>query len=95
MSRVEVDTAGMSEFKHSIEDACNHVVDKITEVAIEKAPRKTGRLKGSIRNDGNAASGYTVTADTEYSAYVERGTEDAPAQPFLRPAIHHEYTITQ
>jgi HK97 gp10 family phage protein len=93
-ARVELDEAGMEKFKHSIMDACDTVTDLVTADAIAHAARRTGRMAGSTRNDGNAETGYTVVADTEYSAYVELGTEDAPAQPFLRPALHHEYEIT-
>ena len=50
----------------------------------------TGRLRSSIQTSlrvdafGLAA---VVGAYTEYAAYVEQGTDRAPAYPYLRPAL--------
>jgi hypothetical protein len=92
---IEIDEEGMAAFKRSIEAACDTVTALVTESAVAKAPRRTGHLKASIHSSGSASSGYRVIADADYAAYVERGTDKFAAEPYLRPAIHHEYVITQ
>ena len=59
-------------------------------VAVEAsriAPRRTGRLAGSIRsyivNDFRAR----VEAGAPYALFVELGTRRMAAQPYLRPAL--------
>ncbi len=49
--------------------------------AAAMAPVDTGQLRDSI-----TAEADRVTTDVEYAAYVEYGTSDTPAQPFMRPA---------
>ncbi len=44
-------------------------------------PIDTGRLRDSI-----TAEADRVTTDVEYASYVEYGTSDTPAQPYMRPA---------
>lgn len=71
-----------------------HMVDEIAEAVAEEArhlaPVDTGLLAASIKVeqetlDGNP--GAVIVAGVPYAAYVEVGTSDTPAQPFLRPAI--------
>lgn len=53
-------------------------------------PVDTGRLRSSITNElGQDGQGLLATIGTnvEYAAYVELGTRNAPAQPFLTPAL--------
>jgi phage gpG-like protein len=51
---------------------------------------QTGRLRGSITwtLGADSASLYAdVGSNVEYAAYVEYGTDRAPAYPYLRPAL--------
>lgn len=54
------------------------------------APVRTGALRASIASH---AEGITttakaaITAEVPYAAFVEFGTSDTPAQPYLRPAL--------
>ena len=95
-SRVEIIEAGMAAFWASVEsEGCDQVAKLVTEDAKSRAPEMTGHLVSLIKLTGNAHSGYTVHSDADYAEYVERGTEDMEAQPYLRPSIHVNYTITQ
>jgi len=54
------------------------------------APVLTGALRASIeaRSRGITSTAESViTADVPYAAFVEFGTSDTPAQPYLRPAL--------
>jgi len=67
------------------EVAEKHAVDSLGEdverLASDLAPVDTGTLRDSIRyEDGR------VYTDVEYAPFVEYGTVNAPAQPFMRPA---------
>lgn len=61
--------------------------------AQSRAPVDTGNLKSSIQArqvGGNAESGsihWRVTVGAEYGMYVEWGTVNMAAQPFMQPAI--------
>lgn len=67
-------------------EVAQHVaVDELgQEVALDaeqRAPVDTGALQDSISYADGA-----VTADVPYAPFVEYGTSDTPAQPFMRPA---------
>lgn len=55
---------------------------RIAAKASRAAPVDTGKLAGSIRSYAN-----TVKAGARYSRFVEKGTNDTPAQPFFYDAV--------
>lgn len=62
-------------------------VDNMTENAKMKAPGKTGRLKNSIHKIRLETDKWQVQAQAPYAYFVEVGTSDTKAQPFLRKAL--------
>jgi HK97 gp10 family phage protein len=75
---------------HEAESMLSGVGARIAESARFMAPRLTGALAVSIRvdmtTDGEDRA-VEILADVPYAGYVEFGTSDTPAQPFLRPAL--------
>jgi HK97 gp10 family phage protein len=62
------------------------IAQKIAEKARGLVPVDTGRLRDSIQEkDGN------VRSDVPYAYFVEFGTVNMEAQPFLRPAVDIYY----
>lgn len=64
--------------------------DDVVEVAQDRVPVDTGKLQGSI--DGTVRTRgdnivFLVGSPVEYAAYVELGTSNMSAQPYLRPAL--------
>lgn len=62
----------------------------VRERAENLAPKDTGALAASLHVEAESSDGHpgvVVIADVPYAAFVELGTIDTPAQPFLRPAI--------
>lgn len=55
--------------------------DDVAMLARTLAPVATGQLRDSIEN----TAGHVV-ATVPYAGFVEYGTEDTDAQPFMRPA---------
>ena len=49
-------------------------------------PVDTGRLRNSITHTHDKNTAYVGT-DVEYAPYVEMGTTNTKAQPYLKPAI--------
>lgn len=49
-------------------------------------PVDTGRLRGSISHTNDKNTAYIGT-NVEYAPYVEMGTVNTKAQPYLKPAI--------
>jgi HK97 gp10 family phage protein len=59
---------------------------QVAQDARSRAPRRTGRLAGSVapKSQGNRAQ---VAATAPYGIFVEYGTRFNSAQPFMRPAL--------
>lgn len=51
------------------------------------APIDTGFLRGSIRAEAESSHSWRVIVGAEYGAYVELGTVNMEAQPYLMPAV--------
>jgi HK97 gp10 family phage protein len=65
--------------------AVDHNTDATARDAQTFAPVRTGYLKAHIRAMSAGLTG-TVTSEADYGGYVEHGTSDTPAQPYMRPA---------
>lgn len=88
----------MADFE--VEDHTEEVLDGIRQAkarALEKiglaaegyakrlCPVDTGNLRNSITHDTDDEAAYIGT-NVEYAVYVEMGTVNTPAQPYLKPA---------
>jgi hypothetical protein len=75
---------------NGIRPAMQRIADDMVEEAFRAAPRLSWSLAGSIRGkvissgEDMAAIAYATTV---YAGWVEVGTSDTPAQPYLRPAL--------
>lgn len=63
---------------------------RIEAGARRRAPSKSGRLRRSIAYSKPENFAADVDVGEPYAAAVEFGTVDAPAQPFLTPAVEEE-----
>jgi len=59
----------------------------VEEYAQANVPVRSGRLRDSIHVEEDDEGGVLVGSDVEYALYVEEGTSDTPAEPYLRPAL--------
>ncbi len=57
------------------------LANDVADLARAYCPVDTGRLRDSITAGPNG-----VSTDVEYASFVEYGTSDTPAEPFMRPA---------
>ena len=100
---MKIDIEGADELVRSIRnrlgsDKVVPVIRRNTSQAQQKAMRlaavDTGFMKRSItmRIDISGLAGYIV-AGAEYSPYVEFGTRNMGAQPFMRPAAREQTPI--
>jgi len=55
--------------------------------AKRRCPVDTGFLRNSIQSAPEGLSGAQVGPHAEYAAYVEYGTVNMTAQPYMRPAL--------
>lgn len=95
--RIEWDDAALTAQLASASEAI--AADAAEAVAAEArrlAPVKSGRLRDSIavttgRDDegvyGDVSADATDEKGRPYPLFVEVGTQDAPAEPYLRPAL--------
>lgn len=58
----------------------------LVKVAQSLAPVRTGRLRASISFQQTGATSGALRASAPYAGYVEHGTRDTRAQPFLEEA---------
>ena len=80
---IEIEIGGeLPDFEQKAEEVTEQAADTAAELARGKAPVDTGRLRDSIE-----AKGSTLFVNADYAMAVEYGTANAPAQPFVRPAI--------
>lgn len=64
----------------------HHAAEEWAQAAAAAAPSLTGALAASGHADGNeVVFDATNSSGEPYGVYVEFGTHDTPAQPFLRP----------
>jgi len=75
-------------FKDQVRDAIDVGSRIILTEAVRRVPVRTGALKSSlsrsVRGDGQEA----IVASNDFkSKFIEFGTNDTPAQPFLFPAF--------
>lgn len=73
----------------AIDAGVQETAEQVEETARSLVPVDTGALRTSIETFGAGGSGErTVEAGQGlgYAAFVEYGTDKAPAQPFLTPA---------
>lgn len=81
-----------AEWERSVEArlAVAHVGEEVAAKAKELAPVDTGALRDSIAShmasDAGAAKAE-ILADVPYAAFVEFGTANMAAEPYLRPAL--------
>ena len=79
------------------EPLLRRLANEVAADARRLAPKRTGRLAASIHvaevTDRHAIvqadprNPDASAGDEPYAGFVERGTSDTPAQPFLRPAL--------
>ncbi len=69
-----------------IERALEHVGLLMERNAKLACPVDTGRLRNSISHTYDKNTAYVGT-NVEYAPYVEMGTKNTKAQPYLKPAI--------
>lgn len=65
----------------AVDAAKDDTAERVVELAQEGAPVLTGQLAGSVHREGDM-----VVASTEYAGYVEEGTSDTAAVPFMEQA---------
>lgn len=93
MSYVQVDQAALAELFSSpsgeIAKDLQRRALQVDRAAKRLCPVDTGRLRSSITNELGNDGGLVAVIGTnvEYAPYVELGTRNAPAQPFLLPAL--------
>jgi HK97 gp10 family phage protein len=97
MVTIKVESAGfLSDLERSAKEAAVDAVleaweaaDRIAEGATHRAPRATGQLAESIAS-AKTAEGGQVRVESDHAPFVEFGTANMRAQPYLRPAISDE-----
>lgn len=99
MSNINVKiTDNSRHFKDEMESRMPKILEEIGLVAEEYAKKAcavdTGRLRNSVTHAVSGESVFVGT-DVEYGPYVELGTINTPAQPFLRPAAYEHSSTYQ
>lgn len=93
---VTTNTAGLKRIRAQLDGALDRGAARgasmIADLARQFVPVDEGDLRDTIRVTPKPGSGkgqYSVAAgnkDVNYAGFVEFGTVDSPAQPYMRPA---------
>lgn len=75
----------MAEIELIGQHVVENVLEDIAAGAERRAPVETGGLKASIHVEGNE-----VRAESDHAVYVELGTRNMRAQPFLKPELYQK-----
>lgn len=87
MADVRVDMAALErEIRPQVDRELERAAEAGAEDARRRVPVDTGRLRDSIKV-ARTANGARYGSDVDYALFVEFGTVDTPAQPFLRPGL--------
>ena len=100
MSNLEIDARAfldsLDKYQENVLERLQKDIEKaaltLERNAKQKCPVDTGKLRASITTEvGNLEA--EVGTNVEYAPYVEFGTSEQSAQPFMRPAL--DKAITQ
>lgn len=72
--------------KQAIRSALREVGERAVGYATDIVPVRTGNLRSSIAYDADDRQ-VIIGSDVTYASYVEEGTVNMRARPYLRPAI--------
>ncbi len=72
--------------KQAIRSALREIGKRAVKYATDIVPVRTGNLKSSIAYDADDRQ-VIIGSDVTYASYVEEGTVNMRARPYLRPAI--------
>jgi HK97 gp10 family phage protein len=84
---IKENAAGIEQIRQLAILFTSKITDQLVEASKNLAPIDTGELHNNIYKNTVGEDQFTVIADTDYAAFVELGTIDQPAQPFLRTGI--------
>jgi len=88
--------ANLQRFPEVVDERLRTELEGAVEVAKELVPVDSGKLRESIRLEGENLN-YRFIADATnlrgqpYAAYLELGTVRMPAQPFMVPALEQAF----
>lgn len=99
------DISGLVEVREDNREAIANAIDRALVAALEEVglvaegyakracPVDTGRLRNSITHIVDEGTRHVIIGtNVEYAAYVELGTRQQKAQPFLKPAANDHYS---
>lgn len=94
-----VKTVGLGLVKNMLDALPKNLMDSFTEETRETAlavvreakrivPVDTGKLRSNIFVREHAFNDFEIVAATDYASYVEHGTVNMVARPYIRPALY-------
>ena len=92
MARVNISAEGRAKLDLAVGKMMRHLVREIEDDARNNAPVDTGELAASVFSETDGNDGR-IGAAAEHAAYVELGTSEMRAQPFLRPALYKKRAV--
>lgn len=98
--RIVMRPEGFAKIGAAVDRTVGRLVEDIADDARRFVPVDTGATRDGIEATGavNGRARVNVTRlvpgdDPEVPKFIEFGTEDTPAQPFMRPALYRRRTL--
>jgi hypothetical protein len=84
--KITLNPQGYARLLNCAIDFRNELADTIKDQAKDIVPVRTGALRDSIIVENDKDYSH-ITAKSNYAAFVELGTRNMPAQPYMLPAL--------
>lgn len=87
-----------AEIRPLVDDACGDSAEAMAAGARERVPVDTGELRDSIRAEKTGELEHRAAAGDNkafYAMFVEMGTRNQPAHPYMIPAFEAEKRVAE
>jgi HK97 gp10 family phage protein len=85
--KVEMDQAGLVELQKSLDVYLKVLANEVVTEAKILCPVDTGNLRDSIKILEERKDEIDIGSEADYANFIEFGTRNMVAQPYLRPAL--------
>jgi len=89
-----MDAGWQQKLEPEIQDMLRKVADMVLSDARDEVPVRTGALRDSLISEVSEMEARVGSRDIDYAEDVELGTADQSPQPYLKPSLYQQRTVS-